>query len=543
MSLTRRAFLGAAVAGTTFAAGGAPFPAEARPLPEAVGADGFSPIGDVIGKVSVGYQGWYGCAGDGQQLGWWHNANNWGQPPSPTNEALSAWPDLRDYEKSYQTQYANLNNGQPATLYSNSDYQTVDTHFRWMQEAGIDTAALQRFNPTGGEGPPRDLVTSHVRTAAEKYGRKFYLMYDIGDWANMQAEAKYDWVTKMSAYTASSAYARQNGKPVVCLWGFGFWEKYEHLPDVCLDVIQWFKDQGCYVIGGVPTSWRYDNEDSRPGYGQVYRSFDCVSPWMVGRIRNDGDADAFYGHHTIGDIAECRAVGIDYQPCVLPGGLNQRDRKHGDFMWRQFYNMINAGSPAVYISMFDEYNESNQIAKTAESLAFVPAGSTFLGLDEDGTPCTSDYYLRLTGDGGRMLKAQIALTATRPTLPWIDQVAGPFSVRSHGNGKFVGGVNVTADATGIKERYRIVKADADLVALQSTLTNKYVCAEAAGAEPLVANRDVASGWEMFALTRNAGGTANLRCNANGKFVSVKSATGQLVADSATVGLWETFDLF
>jgi hypothetical protein len=67
--------------------------------------------------------------------------------------------------------------------------------------------------------------------------------------------------------------------------------------------------------------------------------------------------------------------------------------------------------------MYDEYNEGNQIAKTAENLSMVPNGSTFVGLDEDGTACSSDYYLRLTGDGGKMLKGQIALTATRPTQP------------------------------------------------------------------------------------------------------------------------------
>jgi hypothetical protein len=65
--------------------------------------------------------------------------------------------------------------------------------------------------------------------------------------------------------------------------------------------------------------------------------------------------------------------------------------------------------------MFDEFNEGNQITKTAESAAFKPINSTFLTLDEDGTPCSADYYLRLTGDGDRMLKGEIPLTATRPT--------------------------------------------------------------------------------------------------------------------------------
>jgi hypothetical protein len=86
-------------------------------------------------------------------------------------------------------------------------------------------------------------------------------------------------------------------------------------------------------------------------------------------------------------------------------------------MWRQFYNMVRAGANGIYISMFDEYGEGNQIAKTTPTQATVPGGSGLLSLDEDGTACSSDYYLRLTNDGGKMLKGQIALTATRPTAP------------------------------------------------------------------------------------------------------------------------------
>ncbi len=67
----------------------------------------------------------------------------------------------------YQTAYANLGNGQPAQLFSSYDQQTVNTHFQWMQQNGCDTAALQRFNPTGGEGPTRDAMAVKVRQAAE----------------------------------------------------------------------------------------------------------------------------------------------------------------------------------------------------------------------------------------------------------------------------------------------------------------------------------------------------------------------------------------
>jgi hypothetical protein len=47
----------------------------------------------------------------------------------------------------------------------------------------------------------------------------------------------------------------------------------------------------------------------------------------------------------------------------------------------------------------------------------VPQGSGIRALDEDGTACSSDYYLRLTNDGGRMLKGELPLTEIRPTQP------------------------------------------------------------------------------------------------------------------------------
>ena len=67
--------------------------------------------------------------------------------------------------------------------------------------------------------------------------------------------------------------------------------------------------------------------------------------------------------------------------------------------------------------MFDEYNEGNQIAKTAENASQQPTNFGRRALDEDGTACSSDYYLRITADGGRMLKGQLALTPVRPTQP------------------------------------------------------------------------------------------------------------------------------
>jgi hypothetical protein len=393
--------------------------ATAAPEPKAAEAPTTSQPGDVVGKLSVGYQGWFACKGDEAPInGWWHWSRDMSRPPSPSNTGIKSWPDMRDYTRGYATEYPNLNGGGDATLFSSWDQQTVDTHFRWMREYNIDTAALQRFNPFSPEGPTRDAMAQQVRQAAETNGRKFYIMYDVTGWTSMQSQIKEDWTSKMRAHTSSSAYARQNGKPVVCIWGFGFNDDGRAFePGQCLDVVEWFKDEGCYVIGGVPTHWRTGSNDSRPGFAGVYRSFDMISPWMVGRIGTMADSDHFYENVNLPDQAECKAQGIDYQPCVLPGDLQERQRVHGDFMWRQFYNMVRAGANGIYISMFDEYNEGNQIAKTAENASQVPSGSGILALDEDGTSCSSDYYLRLTGDGGRMLKKRIPLTAARPTKP------------------------------------------------------------------------------------------------------------------------------
>jgi hypothetical protein len=546
--VSRRTFLTTAVGGSA-AAG-------LSVLGLASTASAASPPGDVVGKVTVGYQGWFACIGDGAPINaWWHWAPNSGQAPSPSNNGIKCWPDTRECTRTYQTGFAALGNGQPATLFSSYDQQTVNTHFLWMQQNSIDTAALQRFNPNGAEGPTRDAMAVKVRSAAEAYGRKFYIMYDVTGWTNMQSEIKTDWTNKMKAHTASSAYAVQNGKPVVCIWGFGFNDSnHPATAAAALDVINWFKAQGCYVIGGVPTWWRTGTSDSRAGFLDTYHAFNMISPWMVGRIGNVGDADNFYNVATVPDLADCAARGIDYQPCVLPGDVSARQRAHGDFMWRQFYNMVRAGVQGIYISMYDEYNEGNQIAKTAESQAWTPSNGGMLALDEDGTACSADYYLRLTGDGGKMLKGQIALTATRPTQPVLSGtppgVGSVISLKALANNLYVCADNtgtspLVANRTSVStwEQFTLVDAGSGNVALLAHANNLYVCADNTGTSPLIANRTSVSAWETFQLVRNANGTVSFRALANNLYVSADS-TGALplIANRATIGTWEQFTM-
>ncbi|WP_127357325.1 lectin [Actinacidiphila soli] len=545
---SRRKVLATALGGTAAAAAGAFGIARA-----ATASTSASAAGDVVGKISVGYQGWFACNGDGAPINcWWHWSPNAQQSPSPSNTGIKSWPDVREYTTTYKTAYANLGNGQSPSLFSSYDQQTVDTHVSWMQENNIDTAALQRFNPVGGEGPTRDAMATKVRNAAESHGRKFYIMYDVSGWTNMQSEIKTDWTNKMKAHTASSAYAVQNGKPVVCIWGFGFNDSNHNFSaEACLDVVNWFKSQGCYVIGGVPTWWRTGTSDSRAGFSDVYHAFNMLSPWLVGRIGTISDADNFYTNATMPDVADCAAHGIDYQPCVLPGDLQVRQRVHGDFMWRQFYNMVRAGVQGIYISMFDEYNEGNQIAKTAESQSWVPTNSNMLALDEDGTACSSDYYLRLTGDGGKILKGQIALTATRPTKPVVSSAAAlrTITLRARANNDYVTAENAGADplianrtSVGPWEQFDVVDAGSGNIALRAKINGKYVTAGNAGADPLIANRASIGPWETFKLVTNSGGTVSLLAQINGKYVTAESGGDKaLIANRTSIGTWEQFD--
>ncbi|GAA3599626.1 discoidin domain-containing protein [Nonomuraea rosea] len=551
-----------------------------------------------MGKITVGYQGWFACKGDAAPINaWWHWSADNQQPPAPGNTTIVSWPDMREFTSTYPTAYANLNNGQPATLFSSYDQQTVDTHFRWMRESGIDTAALQRFNPNGGEGATRDAMAQKVRTAAEANGRKFYIMYDVTSWTNMQPEIKADWLNKMSAHTTSPMYARQNGKPVVGIWGFGFNDSGRPwAPAPCLDVVNWFKNQGVYVMGGVPTYWRQGINDSRPGFIDVYRAFHMISPWMVGRISTIADADHFYTNLTVPDQAECNARGIDYQPCVMPGDVTLRHRRHGDFMWRQFYNVIRAGCQGIYISMFDEFNEGNQIAKTAETAAWLPANSGMLALDEDGTFCSSDYYLRLTGDGGRMLKGQIALTATRPTPPVVSgndtqpptvpgalQVTGttPTSVTlawtASSDNLGVAGYQVRRGTTVVAAptsspftvnglspstaySFTVTAQDAAgnvsapsnavtvttpaagaFIALRSHANNQFVTA--GNGSSLIANGGSPGTAQQFERVNLGNGNIALRSRSNSQYVCAEAAGAQpLIANRTAIGPWETFAL-
>ncbi|MDG0811509.1 carbohydrate-binding protein [Cohnella rhizosphaerae] len=389
--------------------------------------------GDVVGKLFAGYQGWFNAQGDGSPNGGWvHWSKNSSAPTAGSNVNFELYPDIREYSKLYQTNLANLANGTQAKLFSSYDQETVNKHFEWMQTYNIDGAALQRFGADESDTPNnwktnRDSVAVKVKNAAETYGRKFYVMYDITgmDASNWVNAVKHDWTTNVvnnMHLTSSSAYAKQNGKIVVCIWGIGFTDR----PGTAAEhqsLIDWFKAQNVYVIGGVPTYWRTGNNDSKSGFMSVYESLDMLSPWFVGRF-GAADVDNYSTNQYGPDLTYTQQRNIAYQPVIWPGfawsnmtggPTNQIPRLHGDFMWQQAYRLKQLGINTGYIAMFDEYDEGTAIAKAAENSAMIPTNQYFLTLNADGVAVSSDFYLRLAGDINRMFKGQIPVTASHPT--------------------------------------------------------------------------------------------------------------------------------
>jgi hypothetical protein len=180
----------------------------------------------LTGKLVTGYQGWFAAPGDGSQRNRWIH---WfrTQDPVPANATFDLWPDLSelDADELFNTgmQYSGGGN---AALFSSYTPKTVNRHMKWMAQYGIDAAFLQRFNSTlsGGGLEHRDQVTRSVMAGAEEYNRAFIIMYDISgaDAGTLVANFKADWIHLVDdlGVTASPAYLRHGGRPLVAIWGF-----------------------------------------------------------------------------------------------------------------------------------------------------------------------------------------------------------------------------------------------------------------------------------------------------------------------------------
>lgn len=407
-------------------------PEKERPVTdEVVSSEG------IKGKVLAGYQGWFQSPKDGSgSNSWGHWVKNNTTLPNSLNRKFELYPDMREYEKKYFTGFKPLGSGEKASLFSSYDYETVDTHFKWMNQYGIDGVAQQRFMVQFEENAAHmDQVLKNVQKAAEKYGRVFYLEYDFtgNSDSNIVEKVKKDFlrITKKDMQlTSSDRYLKVDGKPVVELWGVGIAGSYEHSTQVTLDMIRWFKDQGCYVIGGVPGSWNAGNYgDGKAGFEKVYAAFDMLNPWNVGRYKSPAAAKKHNEKVLAEDVKLCHSRKQAYMPVIYsghswsnwyPGAENDKNgipRKAGEFLWEQFKGAKENGCDTLFIAMFDEYDEGTAIAKAASDSSMIPNQDTYmLTLSADGTYLSSDYYLRLAGEIRSVFRGDKPLTDT-VTIP------------------------------------------------------------------------------------------------------------------------------
>jgi len=414
-----------------FVAGGAPKPTREEVLAATLAPyDGESIHGvdtaTLAGKVMCGYQGWFNCEGDGADRGWVHWVKGRGIP-SPSNIKVDLWPDVSESgaDERFDTAFHHAD-GSVAQVFSSFKKATVLRHFQWMRDYGIDGVFVQRF-ATGVRSPDfqrhSNTVLAHCREGANRNGRAYALMYDLsGMPAGRMDDVIDDWRALRTRMKLGEdpAYLHHRGNPVVAVWGVGFNDRRAYSLDDCRRLIEFLKSDGCTVMLGVPTYWREQKNDALPdpALHEVMALADIVSPWTVGRYRTPEEAARYAGGTIQPDIAWCEAHHLDYLPVIFPGfswrnmygqTTSAIPRQHGEFFWRQFREAKNVGAAMLYVAMFDEVDEGTAIFKCTNE---VPPETEAPFVTYEGLP--ADYYLRLTGQGARMLRGELPVQSPRP---------------------------------------------------------------------------------------------------------------------------------
>ena len=91
--------------------------------------------------------------------------------------------------------------------------------------------------------------------------------------------------------------------------------------------------------------------------------------------------------------------------------LDAIPRLKGKFLWSQLVAAKRSGCDMIYVAMFDEVDEATAIFKCTNQ---PPVGEGVSFLTYEGLP--TDFYLRLTGLGGKLLRGEIPVTKKIPDL-------------------------------------------------------------------------------------------------------------------------------
>ncbi|MBM3414534.1 MAG: xylosidase [Bacteroidetes bacterium] len=383
------------------------------------------------GLVMAGYQGWFRAPKTGVMY------------PDDNKIRIDMWPEVTEYKNVYPTGLK-LADGSKALFFSSDDKSTVDLHFSWMKQYGLDGVFMQRFFDAAKPERRHSDATNVLRNAlqaASANERAIGVMYDLSGLKGVGQDCSSlidDWKylvdsLRVTNQSGTKTYIFHNGKPLVTIWGLGFPDRPYNIRNIGIArFIDFLKNDpeygGCSVMLGVPTFWRELNADCNadPYLHELIKQADIVLPWTVQRfsplLHNDMDR---YRDVMLADIKWCKENGVDYVPCVYPGfswhnlsrfefpddvkPVGSIPRQGGRFYWQQIATAINAGATMLYVAMFDEVNEGTAIFKCSDNPP-VSNIAKFIGMD--GMP--SDHYLWLTGEAGKMLRKEKPLSLTIP---------------------------------------------------------------------------------------------------------------------------------
>jgi hypothetical protein len=368
-------------------------------------AAGSVDVETILGKNMVGYQGWFTCSEEGIAQKHWYEQGH---------VVAEMLPDVSDYPD--QDTLCTLpghfdKNGKPIKVFSSQTPGVVNTHFKWMQEYDIDGAFLQQFLVALNDpvAMARRLnVTTNVKNAAEEYGRAWALMFDVSGFEQSPLEAIKEALYGgfIDLIKNSTMYQKQNGKPLVAIWGIG--DNPNHLgnPVQALEIVEFLNQQGFSVYAGVAgNKWKIEYARGDPYWKALVESFDVISPWTVGLTLSLNE----FKEKVKEEIELLKGKNVIYTPVVYPGfswtnlkhgqgkKFNDKPRNSGHFMAGLAYAAITGGARTIYTAMFDEVNEATCIFKTLATEDLHPTKGRFLALDADGTRLPSDHYLSVAG--------------------------------------------------------------------------------------------------------------------------------------------------
>ncbi len=400
--------------------GSAPLP-EPAPAPAAKGVEVDASTLDL--KVMLEYRGYFGCPGDESGTRHWPGWTD-GASSSMESAAVSYLPDVSDLPTGGLCgTNMELLDGTAVNLFSSANHRTVDRHFQWMSDYGLDGVFLRRAAGDAEDAAMaafRDRVARNVRAGAEAHGRVFAIMYDLGRAAPGDIAGDWAYVAGDLGLTGSDRYLHHDGRPVLGIDGSGL----AHDPGGPANLLAAVSSIRAASGGGgeaalfVVAPARWQSQESA-WWADLLRAVDYVSPWDIGEPGDDLDATA-----QVTRAKEDADAGVGYAPAVWPGfsgsggmPLNAVPRDGGLLYWAQAFEAVSAGADALYVVSFDGMDDGTAMLKLVPRIGGLPVGGSFLSLDVDGYDLPSDWFMRLAGESGRLLRGEIPLSSALPIIP------------------------------------------------------------------------------------------------------------------------------